>query len=219
MPKIHVVKQGECLASIAEHYKFTDWRAIYNHSENADFKRSRPNPNLIQPNDRLFIPDITIKEHDGNTNQKHTYILHRKRVLLRIVLKDLSNQACSSKKYKLLVEGKVYQGTTNGEGLIEHEIPARAENAELTAWIDLDQNNFDKEYTWTLKIGHLDPINAISGVQARLKNLGFRCGKSDGIIGPKTKHALRTFQTKAGLEPDGIIGEKTRKALLDAHGC
>jgi hypothetical protein len=34
----------------------SNWRTIYDHPSNADFKRKRPNPNLIFPGDRIFIP-------------------------------------------------------------------------------------------------------------------------------------------------------------------
>lgn len=32
------------------------WPQIYNHSKNASLKRKRPNPNLIQPGDRWWVP-------------------------------------------------------------------------------------------------------------------------------------------------------------------
>lgn len=54
---MHTVKSGEYLSLIARNYGIPDWQTIYNHPQNADFKRKRPNPNLIYPGDLLFIPD------------------------------------------------------------------------------------------------------------------------------------------------------------------
>lgn len=47
MSHVHVVKQGECLIRIAASYGFGDYRIIYDHPENAEFKRKRPNPNPL----------------------------------------------------------------------------------------------------------------------------------------------------------------------------
>ncbi len=70
---------------------------------------------------------------------------------------------------------------------------------------------------WTLALGHLDPVDENEGVQARLNNLGFYCGKVDGIIGPHTAAALKSFQRKMGLPDTGRADQTTRARLRDAH--
>src|SRR5438552_2032144 len=57
MPTQHTVKAGETLSSIAQQNGFRDWNTIYNASENAAFRKKRPNPNLIVPGDIVMIPD------------------------------------------------------------------------------------------------------------------------------------------------------------------
>ncbi len=54
----HIIQQGECLATIARHFGFGDWQTIYLHPENADFRIRRPDPNVVFPDDRLFIPEL-----------------------------------------------------------------------------------------------------------------------------------------------------------------
>ena len=39
---------------------------------------------------------------------------------------------------------------------------------------------------------------------------------ADGVFGPQTRRAVRTFQKRHGLLADGIVGPKTRKALFAA---
>jgi hypothetical protein len=53
---IHRVAKGESLWSIAREYGFLNWRALYDHPDNAAFRKLRPNPAYIVPGDLLVIP-------------------------------------------------------------------------------------------------------------------------------------------------------------------
>ncbi len=53
-------------------------------------------------------------------------------------------------------------------------------------------------------------------LQVDLNTLSYPCGEVDGIFGPKTGSAVRTFQRDHGLEVDSVVGEKTRAALEEA---
>ncbi|OPJ54809.1 spore cortex-lytic enzyme [Alkalithermobacter paradoxus] len=50
-------------------------------------------------------------------------------------------------------------------------------------------------------------------VQDKLKRWGYYDGSVDGIYGYRTFLAVRSFQSKNGLQVDGIVGPQTRKAL------
>jgi len=45
--------------------------------------------------------------------------------------------------------------------------------------------------------------------QERLNELGYNCGKADGIFGPNTDKAVKAFQKAQGLSRDGDIGPLT----------
>ena len=49
--------------------------------------------------------------------------------------------------------------------------------------------------------------------QIILKELGLYTSTVDGLDGPGTKSALKSFQAKAGLVTDGVLGPKTKAAL------
>ena len=217
MATTHIVRQGECLSSIARSYGFSNWRTIYDHPQNAGFKQKRPNPNLIYPGDEIFIPDKDPKLESRGTDKKHKFQVKAQKTLLRIVIADEDGQPYSRHRYRLSIGEDVYEGATGEDGLIEMEIPVHAEEGELTVWGTEGPPTL--ECTWTLKIGHLDPIEELTGVQARLNNLGFDCGSVDGIIGPRTRTAVRAFQEKHRLAVDGIPGPQTQAKLLAVHGC
>jgi hypothetical protein len=77
--------------------------------------------------------------------------------------------------------------------------------------------------TWTLPVGwtcvEVPPMPATGpswalgttiGVQQALLLLGYDTGAADGILGPKTLRAIKSYQTHHGLVADGIVGPLTR---------
>ena len=56
----------------------------------------------------------------------------------------------------------------------------------------------------------------VRAIQTKLKSLGFYTGAVDGIFGVLTKAAVLRCQKKKGLLADGIVGPKTRGALKKA---
>jgi len=215
MTTTHIVLQGECLSSIAKKYGFVHWRTIYYHPENAEFRRKRPNPNLVYPGDCIFIPDKETKKTDRPTERRHIFELKGRKTLVRIRLEDGDRQPFTGKKFALAIGINKWEGATDGNGLIEQEVPADAEAGELTVW--LNDSDASWGYTWELKIGHLDPPGEITGVQARLLNLGFYYGPVDGEWSQESQAALQAFQGKLGLEPTGAIDDATRKKLREFH--
>ncbi len=63
------------------------------------------------------------------------------------------------------------------------------------------------------RAGHLLTGDDVAMLQQRLLNLGFSCGRVDGVFGPRTDRALRELQVGVGLRPDGLAGPKTLRAL------
>jgi len=53
-------------------------------------------------------------------------------------------------------------------------------------------------------------------VQERLAELGYDPGPVDGIVGPRTRAAIREFQADVGLPVDGHVSDGLHEALVDA---
>lgn len=61
--------------------------------------------------------------------------------------------------------------------------------------------------------GHLMVGDDVLALQRRLTGLGFSPGRSDGIFGRATDHAVREFQLNTGLPTDGTAGPETFRAM------
>ncbi len=211
----HIVEQGECLAGIAALYGFRNFRTIYDHPGNAALRTVRPDPNLLFPGDAVFIPEKTLREVSVPTTKRHRFQVSAPRRLLRIVLEGLDGKKVAGEPYELDIEGVVSRGVTSGEGLIEHTIPRDAVNGSLTT----------ARYSWPLRVAHLNPLadtpdKGMAAIQARLRNMGYDPGPIDGINGPRTIDAVKTFQEdNPPLAVDGVCGPNTRALLLQLYGC
>ncbi len=211
----HSVRQGECLSRIATAYGFTNYRTIYDHPQNAEFRRRRPDPNIIYPGDRLYIPDPDERVEPRSTGQRHRFETPLTTRTLRVAAEDPCWHRLANEAYELRVDGQIRRGTTDGQGLLEEEIPFSAETARLSVG----------DYTWELSVGHLNPVDrdtpdrGVSGAQGRLLNLGYDVGPVDGDLGPRTEAALRQFQANEEIEVTGDLDDATRAKLVEVHGC
>ena len=213
----YFVSQGDCLSSIASEFGLADWQAIYSHAQNEAFRNLRPDPNVIYPGDELFIPDVTQRTEQGATDRLHSFQRKLEPTLLRLVLLDEDHHPLADTLYRLEVGGTVFQGQSGGDGLVEQVVPPRTTRARLS--IELTHDPQQTGYTWDLRLGAIDPPTVMTGLQARLNNLGYNTGPVDGVQGPRTTEAIRDFQNRYGLKVDGVVGPITRGKLVEVHGC
>ena len=126
MPVTHCVRAGECLASLAAEYGFPDWQVIYFHPGNADLRRRRPNPHILNPGDEILIPDREAGETSCVSERRHQFVLREPRVELRLRLEDFEGRTLARREYELEVGPGRYRGVTDSNGQLEEQIPARA---------------------------------------------------------------------------------------------
>ncbi|WTW96142.1 N-acetylmuramoyl-L-alanine amidase [Streptomycetaceae bacterium NBC_01309] len=62
-------------------------------------------------------------------------------------------------------------------------------------------------------VSHMLVGDDVATLQQRLLDMGFDCGRVDGLLGPGTERALRDFQRNYGLRADGTCGPATFRAL------
>jgi len=68
---------------------------------------------------------------------------------------------------------------------------------------------------WTLRLGHLEPVETTFGLKGHLANLGYDCAPVDDVIDDKTKQALTAFQNDHGLAATGQSDAATQAKLRE----
>ncbi|MHB9060825.1 MAG: peptidoglycan-binding protein [Desulfobacteria bacterium] len=211
------VQAGECLNVIADRFGFFP-KTLWDHPKNAALKSGRKDPNVLLPGDRVFIPEKALREESAATGQRQRF--RRKGVpsKMKIRLQRCGTaEPYANKRYVLNVDGKLSEGTVDGEGNVALPIPPGTRKAVLTVGEGEAQESFDLEF------GALDPPDSIRGAQQRLRNLGFLSGEPMGKWDPASESALVRFQVQHVVtgdeEPSGVFDEMTKEKLKAVHEC
>jgi hypothetical protein len=211
MPTI-TLEQGDCLSSVAISHGFAP-ETVWEHGQNAELRDCRVDPNALLPGDQLFVPEIEEKQEPVQTDTLKTFKLSVGPLRLRVRLTQ-HGKPRAGEAYELEYdEGSKFNGETDGDGFVDQPLPITA----LTATLRLDLEAEEPE-EHLLGLGHLDPHDELTGVQGRLRGLGFYFGEVDGELSARTRAALRRFQTAKGLAVTGEADEATTGALRDAFG-
>ena len=203
------VAPGDCMASIAFTHGFF-WETLWQLPENAELREARQSPNALLPGDRVTIPELRRREESGDTEARHRFRRRGVPEELRLRLLDEEGEGRAGERVVIEIEGTQHETETDSNG--EFRVPISPDATQGTLRVPSTGEDYP------LRLGHLDPSDSLSGIQARLTNLGFACGRADGESGPLTRGALRRFQASQGLSVTGEPDEETRSALADAHG-
>jgi hypothetical protein len=202
------VTEGDCIVSLAARYQLPQTR-IWLAPENEELRSNREET-ILMPGDRVFIPAAETRTENCETEQRHQFKLKHTPCKLKLkLLKKWEPRA--NLPYELDIDGQTLTGSTDGDGVLEVDIPP----STTTAILRLQDGEFEEKRT--LALGHLDPDSETSGVQARLNNLGFSAGAIDGDAGDRTNEAVAAFQASQGLRVTGNIDDQTRRKLKELH--
>ncbi len=206
MPKI-IVSSGDSIPSLA-HENGHFWEKVWDHPENAALKAKRKNPNQLVAGDEVFVPELESKEESRGTESRHVF--KRKGVPAKIKMQlFLLGEPRKNEEYVLEIDGKLVTGTLDGDGKLEQFVSPAARSGKLKL-------KGGKEVI-PIRLGHLDPVDELSGVKQRLNNLGFRCGSEDNEMNAATAAALRGFQAQHGLPESGEADAATKAKLQELH--
>ena len=163
----------------------------------------------------IFLVSLIPPQNINNCSEFNKFHPVRSDIMLQIVLKSygyydgkIDGEFGSNSKNALLK----FQSSNNidADGIVGTEIcnlfldknSIIKNNSPNANNVDVQVKNSNQNYSQELY-----------DAQIILKDLGLYTSTIDGIDGPSTKKALKSFQTKAGLVSDGVLGPLTLSAL------
>lgn len=209
--RVHVIRGGDTVEALAAAHGLF-WERVWFHPENEALRKLRDNPNILLPGDRLFIPSRQPKTVKISTARRHTY--QRRGVPSKFIARflDLQGRPRGHERYALEADAFRHEGQLDAEGRLERFVPPHLKRIHLRVGEGegLEEFEFD--------VGHLDPVEELSGVVGRLVMLGFYDGPDLTEPNADLHAAVMRFRVSVRL-PQGGIDDELRAALVEAaHG-
>ena len=202
------VLQGDYTASITADAGYLSYKTIWDDGKNAALKAKR-NQNVLFPGDTLEIPVKQKKEESIPTTEYTTFQTIGDPVQLKIVVLDWAGSPIVDTELDIQLDaGEKIK--TAGDGSATKKVVDPQGNREGKLVL--------KGFTLALKVGHLDPVEEITGQVWRLNNLGYRAGNATVPGDPIFRSAVEEFQCDYALAVDGVCGPNTQGKLKDTHG-
>jgi hypothetical protein len=204
LPAKHIVRAGEHLGAIAHKYGFENFSMLWELPENAALKALREDPSLLAAGDELFIPDRVRLIFNRATDASHDVHVRVDTLKLNLRVLGIDGEPHKNAPVVLRVEPPRTGGaslqtertlTTDGEGKLSVDIAKHVRSGSML----VDGIEFP------LRIGLLDPIDTATGVEQRLRNLGYLSAREEGesLEPNELELAVEDFQADQALEVTG----------------
>ncbi|MBZ5715073.1 peptidoglycan-binding protein [Nannocystis pusilla] len=200
-----IIAQGDSLPKIAAEYGLSP-DTIWSAPENRELARLRRNYNVLAPGDVVVIPARRDKSVAVATDLRHVFRRRGVPAQLRLQLYH-GDEPRAGLAYELECGGDVFHGSTDADGVLTHWVDPKLSRAVL---------HLPGAAPIVIEIGHLDPLDTITGAQKRLMNLGYPCAPT-GRHDDATATALRRFQQRHGLAVSGALDAATLAELERLH--
>lgn len=209
MPTTYTVQQGDTVIRLAELHGLAS-ETIWDDPANKDLRELRGDMNILMPGDILIIPDIQPRLEKRPTGAVHVFQTVTTPAIFRLQIFDMHNPR-ANQNYSLAVDtaDEELYGTTDKDGILEEYVSPKASAGIIV--IGPDKQKI------VVNFGHLNPLSELSGVQQRLRNLGYDPGPPSDAVNAALKAALRSFQWDHKLTVNGELTEATLKKLAAVH--
>jgi N-acetylmuramoyl-L-alanine amidase len=245
MSQTHTVQPGEHLSGIAAQYGFLNFRTIYDDTANAALRQKRPNPEVLLPGDEIIIPDRVATPVGVASGKSHAFVIASESLLLNVRVQrlggaPLAQRATVASMGERSAGGGAaldppQQGETDATGNVAIVVSSTTVEGDLQ--LAAKPPDDPEERHFRLLVGGLNPAvdgdtgkppvdpasgaPDLSGVRARLTNLGYFAGYTERDEA-QLRWALEEFQCEHkashGLKVTGTPDTKTLKALCSVHG-
>jgi hypothetical protein len=243
----YIVKDGDCIDSIAaDHGFFPD--TIWNDPANSGLKQKRKDPNVLMPNDKVFIPEKVTRSEVRNVDMRAKF--KRKGVPAKLRLQLFKPKEPEPPKEEPPSAAPSPASESHYTEYQEASVVPEMEPRKDTPYVmyvdgqDVDHGNTDgdgkvelpippharegklvlnpgkpEEEEIPLNLGGMNPADTISGGRKRLNNLGYPCAEDNDEMTPDLKEALQRFQFDNKLDAKGEFNKATQDKLKEMHGC
>jgi hypothetical protein len=163
----------------------------------------RKSRHILLPGDVVVIPEKRRKAIPASTGRRYVLQMVAVPEILRIRFLTYTQRPRAGVPYLLQLtaaDGEPVpdrQGQTDGEGYLTESIPPNAIAGEVWLGKGVDMEEIP------IRLGYVNPIEDLHGLQARLNALNYVCGDEDGTFGERTREALRMFQFEHQLPATG----------------
>ena len=211
----YIVRQGDHLARLAFIHGF-EADEVWNHERNGELREMGRTPELLAPGDVLYLP---VKPKEGlsfSANTSNRYQARVPQIKVSMVFKD-ADRILADEPYEIHglgtdgSSGQPETRKTDAAGKIDLELPVTTR--EVTIVFP------GPNVAYEVRVGDMDPLAELSGIQKRLENLGYLPRERESAAeGAYVQSAIAAFQKRHGLSPTGTLDEATTKLLKDEHG-
>ncbi|MEM9693881.1 MAG: peptidoglycan-binding protein [Myxococcota bacterium] len=211
MPELrpYVVQQGDFLVRIAARAG-VEPREIWDLPENEALRDLRGNPDTLFPGDVLQVPIVEPPSLPISAGTSNRYEAVVPTANVRVALRDGAGEPRAGVAFTVLGLPQPIEGATDGEGMVDVDVPINL--GTVTLLVDGDPTRYQ------INVGHLDPVEADSGVRQRLTQLGYLSAAARRDDPEELAGAIRRFQLAEGIDATGEPDAATRTALRDTYG-
>ncbi len=207
LPGAYEVEQGDCVASIAYRAGLTE-KVLLQEPGNKALAQGLERGHSLLPGETVQVPARRKRVVARPTGKRHRF--RRKDVPARLEVRPLlMSMPRRNVAYEITVDGDVSRAITDGEGWIKRKISPDA--ARATIVFDPD----GERETYEITLGGIDPVSSVTGIQARLENIGYACVLS-GEEDAQLALALARYQEDHQLPVTGEIDDTTRASLASS---
>jgi hypothetical protein len=217
----YTVEQGDRMPTIGRDKGFLRWQTIWNFKGNADLRILRGTAHILLPGDEVSIPSKLSRKAEvpGGTAE---YVVQSAAEVLRVCFAGIRSTEDAPVTFKATPDtGDAVEGTLAHSGKLEIDLPPDTTkvHVELSRKTDGEGGDGDKPFaSYDFTVGGLDPASEVSGVQARLFNLGFYTGGITGTLDDDTRAAIAHFRWAKLRERKDEMDADFLAALNKTHG-
>lgn len=208
----YVVRQGDYLVKLAFVHGF-DAEEVWQDAKNEEIRGRRGDHNILAPGDIVYLP-VKAKEGlaivKGATNK---YTAKVPKIDVTLAFKNADGTPLSGEPYEIRGAPPSSEPlATDADGLVTIQVPVTAREVCIVFP--------EQHFSYTARIGDLDPGHEMSGVAQRLRNLGHlaRDASSPEVDEEEVRMAIASFQAATGASPTGELDDQTQAALFKNHG-